>query len=183
MTVVAEPVQARTSKLPVILLVFALAVPVITLIATVVMPQPGYTTKADGVTVFHGPVRIYSDDMEPESGGFTWRYFQWGIFEGARLNGMASFFRPWLGYETGNYAARMLNPVNPTPFLITVILLACAGLSRRLLRQEVESDVVEDALTALNRCDGCNATFHNFNFLTKVQGKGFLCDKCRSNLV
>jgi hypothetical protein len=34
-------------------------------------------------------------------------------------------------------------------------------------------------LTALNRCDVCGTVFPNFYYLTKVDGKGFLCEKCR----
>jgi uncharacterized membrane protein YhaH (DUF805 family) len=37
-------------------------------------------------------------------------------------------------------------------------------------------------LTSLNRCDGCGTTFPNFNYLTKVEERGFLCAKCRATV-
>ena len=37
---------------------------------------------------------------------------------------------------------------------------------------------VGEALAAHNTCDTCKTTFPNFYFLTKVEGKGYLCDKC-----
>jgi len=84
-------------------------------------------------------------DIEPVFGDFSWRYFQRGIFEGARLSGLRYFFRPWLGYEQGNYADRLLDPLNPTPFLITLFLVAAAWIigvyERRLARQKREDEV------------------------------------------
>ncbi len=41
---------------------------------------------------------------------------------------------------------------------------------------------IDAELKALNRCDGCKVTFHNFYGLTKVEGRGFLCEKCRAEM-
>jgi hypothetical protein len=39
-------------------------------------------------------------------------------------------------------------------------------------------------LDALNTCDGCKTVYPNWEYyLVKVEGKGFLCKKCRSELV
>lgn len=68
--------------------------------------------------------RVFVDgDIEPLFGDFQWRFLQRGIFEGARLSGLRYPLRSVIGYENGNYVDRMLNPSNPTPFLISVELL------------------------------------------------------------
>ena len=40
----------------------------------------------------------------------------------------------------------------------------------------------KQALDAINRCDGCKTVFTNCYGLTKVEGKGYLCEKCRSEI-
>jgi hypothetical protein len=37
---------------------------------------------------------------------------------------------------------------------------------------------VMEALRTLDRCEGCGVTFPSFNFLTKVEQRGYLCAKC-----
>jgi len=125
--------------------------------------------------------RICRDgDIEPVFGDFSWRYFQRGIFDGARLSGLRYFFRPWLGYETGNYADRLLNPLNPTPFLITVALLAASWTVRIYDKRQAGKALATTALSILNRCDGCGASFRSSYELEKIEGKGYLCASCRS---
>lgn len=76
--------------------------------------------------------KICPDDMEPVYGDFSWRFLQRGIIAGARAGNtpLASFLRELLGYERGDYAVRLLNPLNPTPFLISVFLLGGTLVSR-----------------------------------------------------
>lgn len=67
--------------------------------------------------------RVFKDgDIEPVFGDFQWRYLQRGISEGARLSNLRYPLRSVLGYDDGNFVSRMLNPLNPTPFLIFIAL-------------------------------------------------------------
>jgi hypothetical protein len=79
-----------------------------------------------------------------------------------------------LGYDLGKTTAHILDL---TPFTGTLVIFCIFAW---LAKGHDEAEDVNDALTALNRCDGCNATFRNFDYLTKVEGEGFLCEKCRS---
>ena len=107
---------------------------------------------------------------------FAERYFACGIIQGCDgpRSSIAYLLEPLLGYDFGITVAHMLDI---TPFVLTVGLLVIAWITKR---HEGESEDTEEALTALNRCDGCKTTFRNFDYLIKVDGKGFLCEKCRS---
>lgn len=169
MTPTTEPVQS--SKLPLIILLCAFAVPVMTgilgrdgskILSTPDCPSPPECDDNDrGAYCFnycqynkycHLVIeRICRDgDIEPVFGDFSWRYFQRGIFEGARLSGLRYFFRPWLGYEQGNYADRLLNPLNPTPFLITVFLLAASGIVKIIEKRQAREETEEEEVTGLH---------------------------------
>jgi hypothetical protein len=162
MKTAAEPVPS--TKAPLILLLCAFAVPVLTGFmgtdgskihpATLAAWPPECNDRTPDCSTSclenkYGDLvieRVCRDgDIEPVFGDFSWRYFQRGIFEGARLSGLRYFFRPWLGYEQGNYADRLLDPLNPTPFLITLFLVAAAWIigvyERRLARQKREDEV------------------------------------------
>ncbi len=67
-----------------------------------------------------------------------------------------------------------------TAFLGSLIgaMLAMWILYRRSIGDP--TDIAAIALAALNRCDGCGTTFTSFYGLEKVEGRGFLCAKCRS---
>jgi hypothetical protein len=106
---------------------------------------------------------------------FAERYFACGIIQGCDgpRSSIAYLLEPLLGYDFGITVAHMLDI---TPFVLTVGLLVIAWITKR---HEGESEDTEEALTALNRCDGCKTTFRNFDYLIKVDGKGFLCEKCR----
>lgn len=103
-------------------------------------------------------------------------YFLCGVLQGC--GGPRSFIayllEPLLGYDLGKTTAHILDL---TPFTGTVVIFVIVAW---LAKGRDQSEEVNEALTALNRCDGCNATFRNFDYLTKVEGKGFLCEKCRS---
>ena len=47
--------------------------------------------------------------------------------------------------------------------------------------RDFQGDVVSE-LQELNRCDGCKVVYHDFYGLSKVEGKGYLCEKCRLEL-
>lgn len=128
--------QPSASKLPLIFVVCAIAVPVLTAIFNTNTGNGGYHDTPGGVRIYSGAVTITSDDMEPTSGDFAWRYFQWGVVDGAKLTDLRYFFRPVLGYESGNYMARLLNIGNPTPFMITFCFLVIAWLSKLFTRRK-----------------------------------------------
>jgi hypothetical protein len=79
------------------------------------------------------------------------------------------------GYDTGTSVAHVLDI---TPFMVSLVLFVAAIV---VSSRNTKVRVLDHELTELNRCDGCKATFHDFFGLTKVEGKGFLCEKCRSN--
>ena len=103
-------------------------------------------------------------------------YFGCGIIQGCYgpRSAIAYLLEPSLGYDLGTTVAHMLDI---TPFVTTVVLLVIVWIAKR---HEGEAEDVGEALTALNRCDRCKTTFPSFHYLTKVDGKGFLCEKCRS---
>jgi len=187
----------HSSKLPLIILLCAFAVPILTGVlgtdGAKIRSNPNaweqvcYERTTDCFTQCseneYGDFlieRICSNgDIEPVYGDFSWRYFQRGTFEGARLSGLRYFFRPWLGYEQGNYADRLLNPLNPTPFLITVFLFAASWIVRVYDNRHMAEEEATGFLSALNRCEGCG-NFHSPDGLQKIDGKGYLCASCRS---
>ncbi len=105
-------------------------------------------------------------------------YFRCGLINGC--DGP----RPWLayvlesslGYEGGIEAAHV---VDITPFVVALIVAASVLILRS---RSGSGDAADDALAALNRCDGCKTTFRNFDYLTKVEGRGYLCENCRRAL-
>jgi hypothetical protein len=103
-------------------------------------------------------------------------YFFCGIVQGC--DGPRSFFAytlaPLLGYDLGNAVAHI---IDVTPFTGTVFI--CATIAW-LAKGRDDAEELNEALAALKRCDGCKATFPTSDYLTKVEGKGFLCDKCRA---
>jgi hypothetical protein len=108
-------------------------------------------------------------------------YFRCGILQGCDLpgtprSGMAYALEGTFGYEAGKSVAHILDI---TPFTVSFALLVVAGVTSSHGRKGMAMD---HALTELNRCDGCKTMFHSFSGLSKVEGKGFLCEKCRSNL-
>ncbi len=165
MTPTAEPVQS--SKLPLIILLCAFAAPVLTGVFgtdgskwyhSFEEPPECKDRTADCYTYCR--MNKYGDqvmervcrdgDIEPVFGDFFWRYFQRGTFEGARLSGLRYFFRPWLGYELGNYPDRLLNPLNPTPFLITLFLLTVSGISKIIEKRQTGEETGKDEVTGLH---------------------------------
>lgn len=148
----AQPIEPRkrsASKLPVILIICAVAVLTVTLI------------------------------ISPENFGMA--YFQCGVFQGCDgpRSFIAYFLEPSLGYDTGIEVAHMLDI---TPFVITVGFLAFAWIAKRRDGRSGEAEESKEVLDALSRCDGCKAKFPNYALLTKVEGRGYLCGKCRSTL-
>jgi hypothetical protein len=89
----------------------------------------------NGVKVIVVPYRVTPDDIEPLSGDFAWRYFQWGIVDGAKTTG----FRYTLGQlfgddDLGDYVNRLLNITNPTPFMLTLGFLVMAWIVHVITR-------------------------------------------------
>jgi hypothetical protein len=108
-------------------------------------------------------------------------YFRCGILQGCDSSGtprsgLAYALEGTFGYDGGKTVAHILDI---TPFTVSVGLLVLAVVVSSRGRKSGE---MKDALTDLNRCDGCKTTFHNFYGLSKVEGRGFLCERCRSNL-
>jgi hypothetical protein len=113
--------------------------------------------------------------------GCATAYFRCGVLQGCDSSGtprssLAYALEGTFGYDGGKTVAHVLDV---TPFTVSIGLLVMAGVISSRGRKGGQ---MEDALTELNRCDGCKATFHNFYGLTKVEGRGFLCEKCRSSL-
>jgi hypothetical protein len=189
---VPEAVPVPLSKLPLIILLCAFAVPVLTGFlgsstsdSSVCNERTGdsFTSCSYDKFGFLHIERIFSDDIEPVSGDFSWRYFQRGIIEGARLSRLRIFFRPLLGDESGDYADRLLNPLNPTPFLITVFILLASLMIKIYEIRQLRSEGVSGPSYTLRRCDGCGKIIHSTFGLQAVEGKGDLCATCSVAIV
>jgi hypothetical protein len=149
-----EQEQSRNAKnkIALIFVLCALAVPIATAIFNPSVHS--WTHERNGVSIYEGDVLITQDDMQPTSGDFAWRYFEWGIFEGAHTPQFRYLLRPMLGYEAGNETARIINITNPTPFHITIVLLVIAWMFRRsALKEDREekADTKDQTLMGLNR--------------------------------
>ena len=144
-----ERSQNPKNKIALILVLCALAVPILTAVFN--PPVDSWTHKnSDGAEVVGGSMLITGSEIVPTSGDFAWRYFQWGIFAGARTPSFRYALRPMLGYELGNEAARVINITNPTPFHITLGLLVIAGFFRRsALKEDAEEKADERTHTVL----------------------------------
>ena len=87
-----------------------------------------------------------------------------------------------LAQASGPYAqSRALDIFNPSGLgILGWICLVVAFFFRPRQSEGAELEPIGAELAALNRCDGCRATFHSFFELEKVEGRGFLCKSCRS---
>lgn len=105
-------------------------------------------------------------------------YFLCGLTQGCPGSQGRSFlayaFEPLLGYELGIEIAHL---IDLTPFTLTLVVGVIAAL---LVKKRHENEDFMAALAAANKCDGCNVNFPKSDYLTKVEGKGFLCEKCLS---
>ncbi len=104
--------------------------------------------------------------------------FECGIVQGcpgtSGRSWLAYALEPMFGYEDGISVAHVLDI---TLFTAVVFLLVISAI---LSSRGKEGEDLEGELESLNRCDGCGSSFRNFTALVKVEGKGFLCVKCRS---
>jgi hypothetical protein len=87
---------------------------------------------------------------------------------------LAYGLEPLFGYDLGLKTAHL---IDLTPFTIT---LAIGVIAAFMVKKNHENEDIAVTLMAMNTCAGCNATAARSDYLTKVEGKGFLCDKCRS---
>jgi len=106
-------------------------------------------------------------------------YFVCGLLQGCPWDTARSFFahllEPVFGYGPGILVAHL---VDITPFTVTIgffVFGAWIWVARGVTAQRVEET---KELAALNRCDVCKTAVRDFYYLTKVEGKGFLCKKC-----
>ena len=67
--------------------------------------------------------------------------------------------------------------------LIGMVVGGALGAIIAAMMPGKKASVVAEEFAALNRCDGCKVTFHNFYGLDRVEGKeGYYCEDCRAAL-
>ena|ERR1022692_4594931 len=105
-------------------------------------------------------------------------YFVCGLMQGCPgsqgRSSLAYALEPLLGYDLGIKTAHL---IDLTPFTFT---LFAGVVGFFLARKRAEDGDVKASLSAMNSCDGCGTTVARSEYLTKVEGKGFLCPQCRS---
>lgn len=110
-------------------------------------------------------------------------YFVCGLLQScpgeAPRSSLAYLLEPLFGYGPGILLAHL---VDITPFTVTLVCFVYIAWIwvRHGASAKREQETKEQA--ALNRCDGCKTAVRDFYYLTKVEGKGFLCKKCLSAL-
>jgi hypothetical protein len=110
--------SGRASKVPIMFVLCALAVPILT--AVLNDPRDNHR-EIIGV-----------GEIQPTSGDLVWRYFKWGIFEGEHMpHDLHIRLEPLLGWQGSKDAAELLNITNPTPFMITIGFLVIAWIARK----------------------------------------------------
>ena len=110
-------------------------------------------------------------------------YFVCGLLQScpgeAERSFLAYLLEPLFGYGPGILLAHL---VDITPFTVTVV--CSVYIAWIWVRHGVTAKREQQAkeLAAVNRCDACKTAVRDFYYLTKVEGKGFLCKKCLSAL-
>lgn len=120
-----------TINLPLIFIILAIAVPILTAVIASQIYQPG--------------IYLVGHDYIVNDPGFYSLYFDWGIFYGYSPSYFNYLFRPLLGYDVANYIVRFVDITKQTPFIITVELFVIAWIlpDKKI---KIESETKEETL-------------------------------------